>query len=598
MSKALFNFHRIACILMLLVLAASAYGRKYEFKTVKYSSQISSTSATHKNFRIKDSDFPGIGSGYPTTFDANWKDTRNISDQKSSGRIQLDITNGAGLINYTFEVYVDVTGYRADGSLFTESHKLYTEYSNTPMATPTDRSAVVFDGVHQMDVKVTKVMVNGNQVNSNTYFSALELSAIISVERSYKLGTETINGLNAKVENSFVNVAWDSISGAEEYDLEWTFVNSMYNNAKPGEELVVGYREDSQVNYNFIGNATRVRVSGTSYKLPALFEGGYLLFRLRPVSYKKIGKIGVVTGNWTGNPSGIVSNHSARIAFKLNTSVAPHENGLNWIHEANFAEEGKRKDLVTYADGLDKPHQMVTYLPSQKESILKETVYDEFGRTIIETLPTPTGINELKFFRGFYLDNTKKPLSYSYFTGTSEASCSSAGNPLKTANDTSYYEARNGLNNIDKFVPNAGGFPYTQVEYTPDRTGRASIKTMPGDTFRLGGGHESKIFYGQPTQPELDRLFGNDAGDYSHYKKTLQLDQNGQKSVTYTDMQGKTVATALVGASPSSLSPIASNPSLNPAVIPTPLLNNVIHDYSLETVKMFADDAIGAGFKL
>ena len=71
-----------------------------------------------------------------------------------------------------------------------------------------------------------------------------------------------------------------------------------------------------------------------------------------------------------------------------------------------------------------------------------------------------------------------------------------------------------------------------------------------GPDHQLGSQHETNYFYGVPLQEELDRLFGSEVGDNKHYKKNMVQDANGQVSVTYQDMQGNTIATALAGDEP------------------------------------------------
>ncbi|WP_315820248.1 hypothetical protein [Paraflavitalea speifideaquila] len=80
-----------------------------------------------------------------------------------------------------------------------------------------------------------------------------------------------------------------------------------------------------------------------------------------------------------------------------------------------------------------------------------------------------------------------------------------------------------------------------------------------GPAFRIGSGHETKYFYGKPTQVELDRLFGSEAGNASRYLKNMVVDPNGQISVSYMNAGGKTIATALAGATPPNVQGLPSN---------------------------------------
>ena len=57
---------------------------------------------------------------------------------------------------------------------------------------------------------------------------------------------------------------------------------------------------------------------------------------------------------------------------------------------------------------------------------------------------------------------------------------------------------------------------------------------------------------------ELRRLFGSNVGTASHYKKNYVVDANGQVSVSYLDMAGRVIATALSEITPAGLLPIYS----------------------------------------
>ena len=80
-----------------------------------------------------------------------------------------------------------------------------------------------------------------------------------------------------------------------------------------------------------------------------------------------------------------------------------------------------------------------------------------------------------------------------------------------------------------------------------DNTNRIAAQSGVGPDHRLNSGHETKYYYGGADQTELDALFGTEAGDASHYFKNMVRDANGQYSVSYLDMHGRTIATALAG---------------------------------------------------
>jgi RHS repeat-associated protein len=106
------------------------------------------------------------------------------------------------------------------------------------------------------------------------------------------------------------------------------------------------------------------------------------------------------------------------------------------------------------------------------------------------------------------------------------------------------------------YVPDAEGYPYLQVKYTNDGTGNVRESSLPGATHKIGGGKTQRYFYGTPSQQELDRYFGNDAGLSSFYKKTLLIDENGQAHVRIHNLKGNLVLSALTGEKPENLEAI------------------------------------------
>ncbi len=116
------------------------------------------------------------------------------------------------------------------------------------------------------------------------------------------------------------------------------------------------------------------------------------------------------------------------------------------------------------------------------------------------------------------------------------------------------------------YVPDAEGYPYAQVKYANDGTGKIRESSKPGYAFRMGGGRTQKYFYGTPSQAELDRYFGNDAGRSSFYKKTLMIDENGQAHVSIHNLKGNVVLSAMAGAKPENLEAISGVTTVNDTI--------------------------------
>src|SRR5690554_7904994 len=104
---------------------------------------------------------------------------------------------------------------------------------------------------------------------------------------------------------------------------------------------------------------------------------------------------------------------------------------------------------------------------------------------------------------------------------------------MSTTNGASqYYSPSNPNQNLHQaFVPDAEGYPFQQVEYTPDNTGRINRQSGVGPNFKLGSGKESQYLYGNTNQLELNKMFGSEVDYINHYQNNVLIDAKDRKSV-------------------------------------------------------------------
>ena len=419
-------------------------------------------------------------------------------------------------------------------------------------------------------------------------------------------------------------ISWSHINGAEAYDLEWLWLDgekNAYWTANP--------------EIDFRHNSTRVRTSQQSYRISNIFEKGQVFFRLRGVGKASLlpnawEKTAYTPWSWQDQtpivPSSIAntntvvtmaapSNGTDRLFYltldgvtQINGNpVVPkyHESNKNWQYKATYAEEGKKKEVISYFDGTLRSRQSVTKNNSDNNAIVGETYYDYNGRAAVQALPVPVPDATIKFYQynvagrmGFnFEDNSEEPYGKQFFdeeasVGTS-TTCAVLLAGINPKRGTSHYYSDYNLNQqfAQGYVPNAEKFPISQTVYTNDNTGRIAAQGGVGKTHQIGTGHETKYFYGVAEQVELDRLFGSEVGYKQHYKKNMVVDANGQVSLSYLDQEGRTVATALTGPAPANMSNLkdAGGNVLYPAptastVLDADLLNKVnASDYDTET---------------
>ncbi len=208
--------------------------------------------------------------------------------------------------------------------------------------------------------------------------------------------------------------------------------------------------------------------------------------------------------------------------------------------------------MVQYSDGSLYGRQTVTKDNTRETTLATENFLDYQGRPVIQVLPAPTYQPVIKYNRMFNTaeDGSEYTKGMYDSLGSPAQFLSASARPLGSVSGAGkYYSAQNPDKNNGpaRFIPDGQGYPFVEISYTQDNTGRISQQSQPGSTFKLGSQHETKYYYAGAAQDELDAMFGTEAGDEKHYFKNMVRDANGQYSVSYLDMKGRTIATALAG---------------------------------------------------
>lgn len=341
-----------------------------------------------------------------------------------------------------------------------------------------------------------------------------------------------------------VTVSWNVVSDAIGYHLEWIYVNSYGGKQLPNEK--------EKKEKFFREGATRIESTGLTYNIPAIYENGYLLIRIRAFKKSNDGKI--IVSDWSEPQSTSVSSDT--------------KDKMNWQAIVNYAEEGKNKEVVTYYDGTSRARQSVTRNSSNNDIIVGETYYDHQGRPSVTALPVPS-MEDNDYIRYHYDFNKVESSGEVYDRKAFDVdmdSCNVVTNKMSTTSGSAkYYSSANTKQDgYNQYIPDAFGYPFSQTEYTPDNTGRIRRQGGVGPQYQLSETennstvHPTTYFYGKPTQEDLWRLFGSQCGDFSHYQKNMVKDPNGSIQVSYVDMHGRTIATAMAGNNPTSFSALDS----------------------------------------
>ena len=358
----------------------------------------------------------------------------------------------------------------------------------------------------------------------------LQIATTRVENRSIMSAPPSVTGVAGRSSGELL-LTWDYSPGYESYDVEWLFIDNP------------SHRDGLPFDFK---NATRINTGQNYYIVPLAYPKGSILFRVRGVYASGHG---FATGFWSYASLGSVlppSGTSARYDYE------GLENDLNWQYSGTFAEEGKRSESITFFDGSLRNRQQVSFGNSSEIALVSENFYDHVGRPALQSLPIPTSGTGMHYYGTGGSSN-------GLFNGFMEKDRYDTDNKIGNSAPfpemggwSQYYSARSTFAdrphavNTDH-VPSDRGYLYSHTRYRNDGTDRVHSVAAPGQDFSLGSGNETRYYYGNPTQTELDRIFGNEAGDASHYQKVITVDGNYTVTVEYYDMHERLIATSLAG---------------------------------------------------
>ncbi len=437
---------------------------------------------------------------------------------------------------------------------------LHVRYSPFTYTTYLDKAAFLLKDAYTVTVKIDTITVNGVSSAGETLPANVYLDADIQLVRYYNFTTNASTPITVSPADTLdvdcndttdeIMVGWTPIVGAEQYDLEWTFVNDYTKT--PGV-----YLTPSHLSYNFRFNSTRITTSATSYTITNAYEHGYLIYRVRGVGNDMYHPAIYETGVWS-----LADSNSVNTAVSAGTYYhvwhAHESDRKDWQYNSTFAEEGKKKEVITYYDGSLRSREAVTKMNSDSNVLVGQTIYDYQGRPAVTVLPVPVQFPScgsghqpvIHYYPKFNIDDSLHPYTRLDFDLDNPTdSCTIGTKEMNTGSGAANYYSPSNPRQLgwQSYVPDAHKYPFSQVQYTPDNTGRIRAQGGVGPQFQLGSHHETDYIYGQPNQVELDRMFGEEVGWATHYKKNVVVDPNGQSSISYLDQEGRTIATCLAG---------------------------------------------------
>lgn len=527
----------------------------------------------------------------PTTWNTNYK-FKSIANI-----IRLGVNHDLSLItpNYKYKVTLQVNGH-ADpansASVTTKYIDLVVAYNKDSLQAYDDRSVYKIEGsgFHAMDAWITGIYDISGPTPTPVSASALARNFFIETEISvqrYDLKPMTIfinsdassvaqtNQLMVRWQHfdpAFMNFSCQAMPTADyykpvRYELEWTYVDDYKLNSY--ETGGIGYKNTAgqfSVPYSFKNNATRIQTDQPWYNIPVIYEHGAIVFRIRtirpdPNNYNtliysawNLGDIGTLTNSSFGNTSSGPLQCQSNCLYLVQSPFQADK--FNWQYSVNFAEEGKYKHVLNYFDGAGHGRQTQTKINTDANYVIAaDKIYDYEGRPAIQTLPTPVLSGNLDYKPDLSLRKSGSPAPYKAADFDNGCLADSIAPFDESSLAGRYYSPQNpDQSGMQRFVPDANGYPFMETIYSPDNTNKVIWQGGAGIDFQRWKQHGTRTAYVRADQYELNRLMGGEAGYQSFYPKQVVTDPNGQSSLSIFNPEGKVVATALMGSVPGSSS--------------------------------------------
>jgi RHS repeat-associated protein len=529
----------------LLVLIFFAEGVQAQREPVYVDALIGDSIKTGKRLAVKDTVF------YDPVLKPTIKNTYEINNL-----ISLQINEGLNKVlpdSFILSVKLKII-YTAPDTLSDSIPEKILTINYNKNGPYNNKAVFYFKTAHYVELKILEI--TSSYADTATTIPLVLLENRMVIERDYLVNC-TDNAIDSISRDTSaissvgeLKISWTPNLVSQMYDVEWTYIDQ--SAISSGRYNTDGHLDPALL---FVDNATRITTKEDTCMIPLLYDGdGILFYRVRGVQANEAGEL--QTTRWSSEADTTTANW--KYVF------TGHERPLNWQASTTFAEEGKRKSVVQYFDGSLRARQVVTRDNTTGTTVVAETLYDKQGRPSIQIMPAPTLSTLIKYTPGF---NVKDMNGAEYDKGVYDTLlvgaeyCGAGSDSMSVSNGAArYYSNSNPLKDegFHKFVPKDSGFVFTETRYTQDNTGRIFSQSGIGKYFRLGSGKETRYYYGSADQADLDALFGTEVGEASHYQKNMVRDANGQYSVSYVDMHGRTIATALAGAAPGSLDTIRS----------------------------------------
>ncbi len=299
--------------------------------------------------------------------------------------------------------------------------------------------------------------------------------------------------------------------------------------------------------------ALTVETGGSKRELKlTLAEGtGYYIWRVRPIGNVYDGELADDRnwGVWSTSPAdGDVLNFTSPTDANLPDYAFYYhqfDNDKNWSYSRAFTEGLRVAEGMVYANRSLQAEQTQVKAQSDAHVLVNQTVYDNTGRAAVQSLAAPVDSADAGYFG--YMDS---PLMVQQ--GAYRAKHFDNDNTITTptAADAGAVQEYFSSANADKTVGDAEGYPFAQVRFYGDGTGRALESGSVGKQLSIAGNaagrkRSAKVYYSGVSSMELVDIFGDEAPADTSVYKVLSLSPNKVTNVQYYSKEGQVIATCL-----------------------------------------------------
>ncbi|MGB0525302.1 MAG: polymorphic toxin-type HINT domain-containing protein [Flammeovirgaceae bacterium] len=227
------------------------------------------------------------------------------------------------------------------------------------------------------------------------------------------------------------------------------------------------------------------------------------------------------------------------------TAVAASNPDMNWLLAKSFDQNGNViAESKTYFDYTGKPLQTQNkrFLENKTEVFALQPIYDSYGRMAINTMAAPINSDRFIYQPNFATVNGEPLVERNFDLPLDNTQRGTLG----------WYYSHN--NDLEELTP-VSGYPYSRTTYYEDGSTEVKSEAGPGDTTRIGSGHEvfSRSF---PLHQELDHyltvremVFPDEpiVSDLTYQGgKLISKDANGKEAVSFIDLGGNILASGLI----------------------------------------------------